>query len=389
MFEDEGSGSDTLTATSAVADLGALRALSAPEKVEALVDLSRQIGHLQHVAARLAASIGDEFPGPDDWGREEVGAALRISSYLSNQLLTVGRALRQRLPLTAAALDAGDVSYRHAVAMVELAAPFNTDDAEVFEATTLPMAMAESAGRFARDAARLVIDADPEAAKLAHAHAVDDRDVVRYAQPHGMATVAVTMAAEDSEIFFRAVDAEASPKGPDDDRPIGARRADVVRDWALSALAGTGPGAPGGTTDGAGPSPRTRQGRPVQINVTMTLATALGLADHAAELSGYGPITADAARELARDADWRAFVTDAAGKLGHVGTASYTPSQQLRDLIAARDPVCAHPYCNQPVARCDIDHAIPWPRGETCECNCGPVCRRHHRCKHEGGWQLR
>jgi hypothetical protein len=27
-------------------------------------------------------------------------------------------------------------------------------------------------------------------------------------------------------------------------------------------------------------------------------------------------------------------------------------------------------------------------RGRTCECNCHPACRRHHRCKGSAGWQL-
>ena len=39
--------------------------------------------------------------------------------------------------------------------------------------------------------------------------------------------------------------------------------------------------------------------------------------------------------------------------------------------------------------RCDLDHTIPHHLGgRTCECNLGPVCRRHHRCKQAPGWDL-
>jgi hypothetical protein len=52
-------------------------------------------------------------------------------------------------------------------------------------------------------------------------------------------------------------------------------------------------------------------------------------------------------------------------------------------------PVCAFPGCTQPAHRCDIDHAVAYDAGGTTDrVNCGLLCRRHHRLKHEAGWQL-
>jgi hypothetical protein len=38
---------------------------------------------------------------------------------------------------------------------------------------------------------------------------------------------------------------------------------------------------------------------------------------------------------------------------------------------------------------CDNDHTTPFDQGgPTCECNLGPLCRRHHRVKQARGWRL-
>ena len=42
-----------------------------------------------------------------------------------------------------------------------------------------------------------------------------------------------------------------------------------------------------------------------------------------------------------------------------------------------------------PAAVCDNDHTVPFDQGgRTCECNLGPLCRRHHRVKQARGWRL-
>ena len=68
----------------------------------------------------------------------------------------------------------------------------------------------------------------------------------------------------------------------------------------------------------------------------------------------------------------------------------YKPSRLLRHLIEARTPRCTAPGCRRPAAQCDQDHTIPYEAGgRTCECGLGPLCRRHHRCKHAQGWTAR
>ena len=64
----------------------------------------------------------------------------------------------------------------------------------------------------------------------------------------------------------------------------------------------------------------------------------------------------------------------------------YTPSRKLKHLLRARTATCDAPGCNAQAVYCDQDHTTPWPDGPTDQCNLGPKCRRHHRCKQAPGW---
>jgi hypothetical protein len=66
----------------------------------------------------------------------------------------------------------------------------------------------------------------------------------------------------------------------------------------------------------------------------------------------------------------------------------YKPSRKLGHLIRARTATCPAPGCGASAYHADLDHTIPWPAGETDECNISPPCRRHHRVKQAPGWKL-
>jgi hypothetical protein len=66
----------------------------------------------------------------------------------------------------------------------------------------------------------------------------------------------------------------------------------------------------------------------------------------------------------------------------------YVISRKVKDLIRARTATCPAPGCGRPAAAADADHTVPWPAGPSCECNLGPPCRYHHRCKQAPGWRL-
>jgi hypothetical protein len=151
-----------------------------------------------------------------------------------------------------------------------------------------------------------------------------------------------------------------------DDRTMDQRRADVVCDLLL--------GKPSNVQ--------------VQLQVTVPATMLMGLDDQPGELAGYGPITADLARELAGDATWRRLLTDEQGVLLEVGRSNYRPSAALRDFVRARDKTCVFPGCSMAAHRADIDHTTAFPEGPTSPGNLGVMCRAHHRLKQDRRWSV-
>jgi len=129
--------------------------------------------------------------------------------------------------------------------------------------------------------------------------------------------------------------------------------------------------------------------------VLVSADTLLGLEEHPAELVGYGPITAAAARRLAADGDatWRRVLTDPrSGTVLDVGHRRYRPPESMAEHVRNRDLTCTFPGCRVPAQACDLDHLVPWdpgdPRGRTAADNLAPDCRHHHVIKHLPGWAV-
>jgi hypothetical protein len=78
---------------------------------------------------------------------------------------------------------------------------------------------------------------------------------------------------------------------------------------------------------------------------------------------------------------------DQAGQAGQAGQRF--PGARLGRWVQMRDRECGHPCCRAPAVSADVDHRVGWAAGgATIEQNLGPVCRRDHRIKDEGGWQV-
>ena len=314
-----------------------------------------------------------------DWRADLAAASLHWSTATAGHRLEQARRLVADLPGTHAMLAGGEISIRHAFVMN--AATDGLDPAQValVEARVLVRAPHQTPGELGRAIRRAIIAVAPEVVQLKHEQAVAERNVRLRPDIDGMAALIATMSAIDAETVNLALDATARKMAAaDGDKtiPLAARRVDVLVAWALAAL--------------ADPDLPKRHGRPVQVRLTMDLPTALGLADHPAELEHYGSIPGYLARRLAADADWMRFVTDpVTGALLDYGHTVYRPPQALADFVVARDRVCVFPGCSMAAERCDIDHGCPYEKGgDTSACNCHSLCRRHHLLKTVCGWQL-
>lgn len=415
--------------------------LTAAGKIDFLAALEKQNSWLTSIIQRATLAIAGSAPseseniweGVDEAEREDVATALRLSANTAQTRIDVARVLTNHLPATCQALANGDISPSHATLIARESSEaikrgIAPEELMRIESKALAHAEFHTPAQVGRKLRTMFAQAAPESFEESVISARDTRSVRMYPESDGMATVIALLPIEDAQTVMLAINSFISnqdnkfsrlntdgkvstcgvgSKGSSfaidgefntfdvdgkycangkvstfslvekDGRNIDMKRAD-----ALSAICGD---LLARLSDEYQP-----HRRPVSINITMDLPTALGLADNPAELAGYGPIPSQVARHLASDAKWRKFITDpGTGNLLSFGRESYIPPQALIDFISARDRICRFPGCSQPARVSDIDHAIPWEEGgETSAKNLGLLCRRHHRMKTHDGWKL-
>ena len=392
--------------------------------------------------------------GVDDEEREEIAAALRLSPATAQAKMDTARILVNQLPATCAALASGEISVAHATVIARESAPLLRGgiDREVIaqiEKSAIANAEFHTPAQVANKIRTAVSRALPTECEESFARAHELRKVSCYPERDGMATVIALLSAPDAQSVLIAIERHLQRKdrealqssssrnsiatqnstssqtsaatqnslSRENDLANSAeianpwrvdnRRADafveIINEFLTSDLldqTATDQTATDQTaTDNVDLSNRNfsqqkqikNLGRkPVTINVTIDLPTLLNMAENPGQLSGYGPIPASLARELAADGNWKRFITDpTSGELLDIGRKSYRPSQHLVDFLIARDRTCRFPGCRYPAHRSDIDHVTPWDDGgKTTPENLGSLCRRHHRLKTHGGWKV-
>ncbi len=351
--------------------------LTPAQKIDLLVAYERHAAWLAAGQARVLASLARDAPrGEDDWVRDEVAAALKLSGAAAARRLDLAEALGFRLRGTWTLLAEGKIGFLHALAIRDAVSGLDDDAIAAVEERVVPAAAQQTLAEFKRAVRRAVLAADARTAQERHVEAARERRVVMSPLEDGMAEIRAVTTAEGAATVLTALSSLAlRQRVPGDDRDLDQRRADALVDLCASALAD--PDAP------------VQQGRRPHIQVTMTLHTLLGLDDEPAELAGYGPITAHNARRVAAEGEWRALLVDDRGALLDYARTTYRPPRALADFVIARDRTCAFPGCNLPAQRCDLDHETPFDAGgSTSAGNLHPLCRHHHRLKHETGWTM-
>jgi hypothetical protein len=130
-------------------------------------------------------------------------------------------------------------------------------------------------------------------------------------------------------------------------------------------------------------------GKPL-IQIVMAYSTLVGANDQPAELTGYGPIPADLAREIAADGVLRRLITDPVlGTVLDYGRTTYHPPVGLADHVRVRDQHCRFPLCRRRAADAELDHVVAWADGgETSAANLQALCVHHHKLKTHAGWRV-
>jgi len=139
----------------------------------------------------------------------------------------------------------------------------------------------------------------------------------------------------------------------------------------------------------AGPCACAPAAPPAHVWIVVPFEVATGASDAACEMPGHGWVTARHAREIitAEGSQWRWLAVDAlTGQALKLGTDRYRPTPAMTEQVRALDGHCRAPGCLVPARRCDIDHHVPYPEGETSTTNAGPLDRQHHNLKTARYW---
>ncbi len=324
----------------------------------------------------------------DDWElvAAELGAELGISRGRACTLITQGRDLIVRLPGFAAVFAVGDVDLRVLrVILNRTALILDPDIMSVIDshvAERAPSWNALSDDRIGDLVDSMVVDVDPEAVRRAR-ESRRARAITVEPVGDGMVEIHGRVDAAKGAVFDQRLDELARTVCPDDPRTFDERRADAIDLPALGATAlpcecGNDVCPAAGTEAPTGH---------IVIHMVAEQGTVTGEAERPALIPGYGIVHGEQIQEMVPRAEVRPV--PAAADLGTEG--GYQPSRRLTEFIRCRDLTCRWPGCNVSVARCDIDHTVPWPYGPTHPSNTKLYCRIHHLIKtfHCGpqGWR--
>lgn len=431
-------GREVLDEVSVVAGIARLRSALHGRQLAVIAGyVARRRAEITEDIARDARELAEANPGrrvrppfedPAEAAFREVATelALALGEHPTTARALVGDALQlEDLPATTTALAEGAITRRHLGDILGGASTLTDKpgNGPVFDRRIADYARAHAPGPTGREAGRLVLELEPEAGAEREQAAVERRDVVVRPGEDGLDRLVADLPVADMaavrEVFDRAVTAALSRGG--EERTVGQLRADLLVDWAYSALAADHalPGhCPGCTCDPAGPGTRpaeptagTAFGRLAAprdrslpfFRVTLAASTLAGLDDLPVDVAGRGPASADWLRRLvtalrARGEPLRAelVITD---DEGHPVTraqgrdGSYRPRAATDRAVRDRDGTCRAGDCRIPARHCDLDHSEPWDgdpdgAGPTHPGNLAALCRGHHQEKTAGQWAL-
>ena len=367
-----------------------------------LVDVMQQAARLQAASlARVFAAgaqlyhrreaehdIADrEIWAIDGWEAvaAEIAAAQGISRGRASGQLRIGLVLADRLPRFAALFAAGVVDYQVVAAVVH-----RTD--LMIDPGAIPRMdrwLERNATRWGKWSRNRIIEAvdywvqvlEPIAVREARTFE-KSRNIGVMPQHSGLAEIFGYVRTPDALAFDQRLSELAATVCKSDPRTNAERRADALR--ALTAGAATmacecgSPECPAATGDAPVGA--------VMIHVMAEQATLDGRSDSPAYVPGFGGLSAEAVRNIAKSAKRRIVrhPGDAAAEPG------YRPSTALADFVRCRDLTCRFPGCGRRAECADIDHTVPYPLGPTHPSNLKLLCRLHHLLKTfwtgQNGW---
>ena len=325
-------------------------------------------------------------PKPEDLAGFEIQARLGITRYGAEAKVGFAVSLDD-FPQIADALVHGRIDTPKSKILLDITLGLPAAELRALHTRLLPIAATLTGPQLRERMRHAALALDPHQVAKRHAQAYADRTVTVDPTPDGMSWVSALLRCDDAEATRTYLDSlGAAAKAPGDTRTADQRRADAFRDLFRTLL------DRGLDLDGA-ELPTFQRRRP-HLQVTIGAGSLLGLDHSPGLLAGYGPIPADLARAIAKDATWQALFTDATtGEAVALGTKTYRPGAVLARTVVARDVTCTYIGCRVPASRCDLDHTPEYdPSRAATEFQTRldtlyARCRSHHGAKTTKAWR--
>ena len=294
-----------------------------------------------------------------------------------------GEPLQPILPLTAAALRAGQISCGHAdvitTCLDAIPAELSHQASAAAEQFLVDAAQHEHPNQLKRTAQLLLARLDPDGVRPRE----DELERRRgfglrkhrdgSATPYGQYTPELTAMWE--AIFDSLAAPQPGPAGEPDTRTAEQRRHDAAAEALQRVLR-------------SGTLPETG-GVPVTVLIRTT-AQDLHDTKGGIAVTGHGTqISTSKLLQISGEASLLATICSDTGGILHYGRERRLASRGQRLALATRDGGCSFPGCDRPPAWTEVHHIIPWLHGGPTDINnmC-LLCRYHHRHFDELGWQV-
>ncbi len=214
---------------------------------------------------------------------EQVGLARKVSPAAAARQVSQARALMQDLPVTFELLRRGEISEHVATIVVTETSHLAAEDRRLVDKQLAEQLPGLSPKRAHAAARRLAIEADPAGAVARASNARKDRRVGIRPAPDTMAVLSALLPCEQGVAVYAALRRHADTQIAAGD---GRTRGQIMADTLVELVTGQA----------------TAADISAEIGLVMTDSSLFGGDETAADLNEYGPIPADIARDIARQA---------------------------------------------------------------------------------------
>jgi Domain of unknown function (DUF222) len=335
-----------------------------PDCRQDLIQLALVRHRLDLLMSELAATLTttqvwdeDGYTTPIQWLREEA----RLPTGVACQHVNVGLSL-DSMPRSVEALERGEIG--HLALIVETASFYREGSFD--EAAFLEKAREQNVSRFRKTCEHARHAQDPRGFAEDERECHEHRFLKLSPQEGGAVAFRGWLDPEGGSLLRSALEPLARKSGVGDDRTREQRLADALVE---------------ATT-------RDHQTELVVICAFETLERRAG--SPAAETEWGGLLSGEAVERLVcGGASLRRLVLDGDGVVIDFGRRRRLLSPQARRALEARDRHCVWPGCDRPPRWCDSHHQREWRlHAPTSVEESALLCGRHHKLRHDGGWQL-